>query len=106
MRILFDQAIPVPLRQFLAGHTVRTTAQEGWQELRNGELLIVAQEARFDIFLTTDKNMRYQQNLTGRAIAIVLLRRQQWPVLRLHVARIAEAVNAVHPGSYIEVDIP
>jgi hypothetical protein len=62
MLILFDQATPVPIRPFLEGHTVRTAAQQGWDKLRNGDLLTAAEEAGFDILLTTDKNMRYQQN--------------------------------------------
>ncbi len=72
MRVLFDQAIPVPLRLFLDGHTVRTAAQVGWDRRRNGELLTAAEEAQFDVFLTTDKNLRYQQNLTVRKIAVIL----------------------------------
>jgi len=61
MRVLFDQATPVPIRTFLIGHTVRTAAQEHWDTLQNGELLTVAEHAGFEVFLTTDKNMRYQQ---------------------------------------------
>ena len=75
MLILFDQATPVPIRPYLAGHTVRTAAQEGWDRLKNGDLLAAAEEAGFDILLTTDKNIRYQQNLSGRKIA--MLRRAQ-----------------------------
>jgi hypothetical protein len=65
MRVLFDQAIPVPIRTFLIGHTVRTAAQEHWDRLKNGELLTVAEQAGFEVFLTTDKNMRHQQNMAG-----------------------------------------
>jgi len=88
------------------GHTVSTAAQPGWDRLRNGELLAAAEEAGFDLLLTTDKNMRYQQNLVGRQLAIVVLGRQQWPQLRAHMHRVAEAVNAATPGSYMEVIIP
>ncbi len=73
--------------------------------LRNGELLIAAEEAGFDVLLTTDKNIRYQQNLTGRKIAVILIGRQQWPQLRPHAHLVAAAVNAATPGSYIEVEI-
>jgi hypothetical protein len=73
MRVLFDQGIPLPLRPYLVGHSVRTAAQQGWATLGNGDLLKVAEEADFDVFLTTDKNIRYQQNLSGRKIAIVVL---------------------------------
>ena len=82
MRIIFDQATPVPLRLYLAEHIVRTAAQEGWDQLKNGDLLKVAEAAGFDLLLTTDKNMIYQQNLSGRKIAIVVLGQQQWPLLR------------------------
>jgi hypothetical protein len=105
MRIIFDQATPVPIRSYLEGHTVRTAAQQGWDKLRNGDLLMVAEEAGFDLLLTTDKNMRYQQNLAGRKIAIVVLGLQQWPQLRPHVQRVVEAVNLAGPGSYVEVDL-
>ena len=106
MHILFDQATPVPIRPYLGGHTVRTAPQQGWDKLRNGDLLTAAEEAGFDILLTTDKNMRYQQNLTGRKIGIVVLGQQQWPQLRPHIQSVIEAVNAATPGSYSEVDIP
>jgi len=106
MPIIFDQATPVPIRPFLGGHTVRTAAQQGWDRLRNGDLLTAAEEAGFDLLLPTDKNMRYQQNLVGRRIAIVVLGRQQWPQLRAHIQRVVDAVNAATPGSFVEVEIP
>ncbi len=100
MRIIFDQATPVPIRPYLEGHTVRTAAQQGWDKLKNGDLLNAAEAAGFDLLLTTDKNIRYQQNLSGRKIAIVVLGRQQWP----HVQLVVEAVNAATPGTYAEVE--
>jgi hypothetical protein len=69
-------------------------------------LLTAAEKDGFDVLLTTDKNMRYQQNLAVRKIAVVVLGRQQWPELRPHVQRIVLAVNEATPGSYAEVDIP
>jgi hypothetical protein len=106
MRVLFDQATPVPIRFFLEGHTVSTAAHEGWDRLQNGELLNIAEAAAFDVLLTTDKNMRHQQNLTGRKIAIVVLGRQQRPEVRPHVHLVVAAVNAAAPGTYVEVEIP
>jgi hypothetical protein len=106
MRVIFDQATPVPIRLYLEEHTVRTAAQQGWDRLSNGDLLTVAEEAGFDILLTTDKNIRYQQNLTGRKIAIVVLGQQQWPQLEPHIQHVVDAINAAKPSSYIEVDIP
>src|SRR5450432_4065820 len=106
MRVLFDQATPVPIRTFLAGHTVSTATREGWDRLQNGGLLNAAESAGFDVLVTTDKNMQYQQNLTDRKIAIILLGKQQWPELQAHVQLVVAAVNAAKPGTYIEVDIP
>jgi hypothetical protein len=106
MLILFDQATPVPIRPFLKGHTVKTAAQQGWDKLKNGELLKVAQEAGFDLLLTTDKNIAYQQNLKARKIAILVLGNPQWPAVRPHVERIVAAVEAAMPGSYAVIEIP
>jgi hypothetical protein len=106
MFVLFDQGTPVPIRSFLKGHTVETTAQRGWDKLKNSELLKAAEDAGFDVLVTPDKNIRYQQNLTVRTIALVVLGNPQWPVLREHVERVVAAVNAARPGTYCEVEIP
>jgi hypothetical protein len=106
MRVLFDQATPVPIGRFLRGHAVSTAAQEGWDQLENGELLNAAEAAGFEVLVTTDKNMRYQQNLAGRKIAIIVLGKQQWPEVRPHVDRIVAALNAVTPGTFVEVEMP
>jgi hypothetical protein len=106
MRILFDQGTPVPIRRILNDHVVRTAFQQGWDQLRNGDLLLAAEEAGFDILLTTDKNLRYQQNLSSRSISIIVLGKQQWPELEPHLSLVVEAINAATPGSYREVSIP
>jgi hypothetical protein len=106
MRILFDHGTPSPLRSSLTGHSITRTQDLGWDRFNNGELLTAAEQAGFDLLLTTDKNIRYQQNLAGRKIAIVVLGNSQWPVVRLHVQRVVVAVNAATPGSYTEVTIP
>ena len=106
MRVLFDQATPVPIRPFLTGHAVSTATHEGGDKLQNGDLLNAAEAAGFEVFLTTDKNIRYQQNLNGRKIAIVLIRKQQWPDLKPNVQLVVAAVNAATPGTYVEVEIP
>jgi hypothetical protein len=105
MLVLFDQGTPVPIRPFLVGHTVETAAQRGWDRLKNGELL-EAEGAGFEVLVTPDKNIRYQQNLALRRIALVVLGNAQWPGLRRHVELVVNAVNAAQPGSYILVDIP
>jgi hypothetical protein len=73
MLVLFDQSTPVPIRPFLKGHTVETAWQRGWDELKNGDLLKAAEEAGFEVLVTPDKNIRYQQNLRNYTIAIVVL---------------------------------
>jgi len=97
---------PVPIRPYLEGHTVRTAFQQGWDRLTNGELLVAAEEAGFELLLTTDKNIRYQQNLARRKIAILVLGQQQWPLLRPHIQRVVDAVNSASPGSFAELEIP
>ncbi len=80
--------------------------QIGWHELENGELILKAEEAGFELLLSTDKNIRYQQNLAARKIALIVLGNSQWPMVRLHLDRIVAAVNGCIPGSYAEVEIP
>jgi hypothetical protein len=106
MLVLFDQSTPVPIRPFLSGHKVETASQRKWDKLNNGDLLKAAQEAGFEVLVTPDKNIRYQQNLKNYTIAIVVLGNPQWPALRHHVDRVVAAVNAAKPGSYCEVEIP
>jgi hypothetical protein len=106
MLVLFDHSTPAPLTSYLIGHTVTEARDRGWDRLSNGDLLAEAERAGFDILLTADKNIRHQQNLSGRRLAIVVLSTPQWPVVRLHIERIAAAVNAAAPGSYTEVNIP
>lgn len=106
MKILFDQGTPVPLRRHLAEHTVKTAYEEGWSNLSNGDLLNAAEVAGYQLFVTTDQNLRYQQNLRGRHIAIVVLLSTSWPRIRQHVPEILEMINAVSPGGYVEIPIP
>jgi predicted nuclease of predicted toxin-antitoxin system len=106
MLILFDHSTPAPLRKALKGHFVVEAIERGWNRLANGALLDVAEAAGFQVMVTADKNMHYQQNLTGRKISIIVLRNAQWPVLRRYVERVATALNAASPGSVTEVEIP
>jgi predicted nuclease of predicted toxin-antitoxin system len=106
MKILFDNGTPKPIAAHLPGHEVALARRIGWHELRNGELLQQAEVAGFDLLLTTDKNLRYQQNLSGRRITIVVLGNSQWPDVRIHMERVIEAILNADPGSYVEVDIP
>src|SRR4029077_1482357 len=104
MRILFDHGTPSPLSSFLTEHSVKKTKDLGWDTLTNGELLTAAETAAFEIFLTTDKNIRYQQNLADHIIAIGVLGNSRWPVVRLYVDRVVAAIAAAKPGTYTEVE--
>ena len=106
MLILFDHVTPGGIARSLPGHTVTKAKDRGWDRLTNGDLLVEVERAGYDVLLTADKNMRYQQNLSGRRIALVVLSTPQWPFVRLHLDKIAAAVNACTPGSYTEVEIP
>ena len=103
MHVLFDHVTPAGIARALRGHAVTKAKQRGWDTLSNGALLRQAEEAGFDVVVTADKNMRYQQSLKDRNIALVVLSTPQWPVVRLHLEKIAAAVDAAIPGSYIEV---
>jgi len=106
MRVLFDKSAPFGLARHLEGHVVTTAEQCGWGRLENGDLLTVAEHAGYEVFLTADKNLRYQQNLSGRKISIVVLGQSPWPLVRQRIPAIVAAVNAATPGGYVEVDIP
>jgi hypothetical protein len=106
MRVLCDHSVPAPLSTSFRDHDVTEARDRGWDTLSNGELLSEAEQAGFEVFVTADKNIRYQQNLANRKIALVVLSTPQWPLVRLHVAKIVAAVNAAAPGSYSEVQIP
>lgn len=102
MRVLFDQGTPVPLRGSLIGHEVVTAFEVGWSEVSNGDLLGKA-DKEFDVLVTTDKQLQYQQNLAGRRIAILVLPYGSWIKLRAHTEKIASAVATMQPGSYVEL---
>lgn len=95
----------MPLRRVLAAHEVATAYEMGWATLDNGELLRAA-EADFEVFITTDRNLRYQQNLTGWRLAILVLPTTSWPKIRAHIAQVVAAVNDVGPGELRELTFP
>jgi len=102
VRILLDQGIPVPLRAILSGHEVSTAYELGWSTLSNGELLLAA-ETRFELFVTTDQNLRYQQNLAGRRLSILVLPTTNWAQLREHTDAIQRETISLVPGEYREL---
>jgi hypothetical protein len=106
VRILFDQGTPVPLRRALIGHEVATAFERGWGLMQNGELLRVAEVAGFEAVITTDQNLRYQQNFEGRHLAILVLLTTDWRLIRQHTDIVATAVAGLIPGAYIELPFP
>jgi hypothetical protein len=106
MRILFDHGTPSGIAKSLTGHEVTEAIERGWDKISNGDLLKVAEAAGFELLLTTDKGIRYQQNLTCRRIAIVVLGNSTWRLVRRHLDQVASVVNAATPGSYSQVEIP
>ncbi len=106
MLVLFDNGTPRGLARFLTGHTIEEARARGWEQLANGELIDVAEQAGFEVMVTTDKNIRYQQNLKARNIALVVLEHSQWPMVKLVAESIVATVNAAQPGSYVEVQVP
>ena len=105
MRILFDQGTPAPLRNALTGQAVSTAFEMGWSTLVNGDLLTAA-ESQFDVFVTTDHNLQYQQNLTGRRLAILVLPFANWPRLQKSLPTIASAIENLTPGAFLELTVP
>jgi ribosomal protein L1 len=105
MFVLFDHGTPRGLARGLQGHTVKEAKAQGWDTLSNGDLLNAAEKAGFDVLLTTDTNLPHQQNLQGRKLAIVILSRNRWSLVRPKMQQIADAVNAAKPGTCTVVEI-
>ena len=106
MRVLFDQGTPAPLRHLLSEHVVETAYERGWSSLQNGDLIAAAEAAGFDVFVTTDRNLKYQQNLAVRRMAVVVLLTTSWPRIKAASAPVVIAVNKSVSGDYVEVAIP
>ncbi len=105
MLILLDNNAPRGLARALIGHTVTEARERGWATLKNGDLLTAAEEG-FEVLVTSDKSIRYQQNLRRRKIAIVALGKSRWTLIKPHVAQIVAAVNAATLASFTEIEIP
>lgn len=104
MKILFDQNVPRALSAFLIGHEVVRAAELNWDGLRNGELLLQAEAQGFDALITCDRNLEYQQRVTGRKVGIVALTTNNWPLVRMRVEAVVNAVDTLEAGAYIAVD--
>jgi len=108
VRVLFDQNLPHKLRTNLGSlsprHEIVTAAYMGWGEIKNGELLRTAEANGMEVFVTGDGTLAYEQNLTGRRLAIVALSANNWPIVKNHIPRILAAIDSAVPGSFQAVD--
>lgn len=104
MKILFDECMPQPLRRRLAELEISTAQEMGWGRVKNGDLLKLA-EGAFDAFLTSDQQLKYQQNLKGRKLAILVLSTNRWPQVKARTQEIIAAVLALKPGDYVELTL-
>ena len=105
MKVLVDECVPLKLVRLLTGHSFSTAQQKGWGGFKNGKLLALA-EPEFDLFLTSDRNLQYQQNLQGWKIAILLLSTNHWPTLKKQVPLVQAALDKIQAGEFVRVEIP
>lgn len=105
MKILLDESAPRLIKTSLPEFSISTVQEMGWAGLKNGELLALA-EKQFDVFITADKQLRYQQNLTGRRLAVIVLPSNQVPAVIALLPAIRQAINVVQPGTYEELTLP
>lgn len=106
MRVLFDQGTPGPLRKHLISHQIETAYERGWGSLQNGELLSQAEGNGFEVLITTDQNLKYQQNLNTRRISVVVITTTSGPRIRRSIAAVIDAIESATTGSYMEIVIP
>ena len=103
MKVLLDHCVPATLRRALRFHTVVLASEMGWHGIENGDLIAKADDAGFDVLISSDQNIRHQQNLMGRRIALLIVLKQNWPELRPHAAKVATALDEIQPGEYREL---
>src|SRR6187402_2236115 len=106
MKILLDECVPVQVKQALPLHEIHASTKLGWAGISNGELLAAAEQAEFELLILADKNLRYQQNLSGRRIAILELWTNHRPTLEQHFAHIRAAAETMQPGEYRVLESP
>ena len=106
MRVLFDQGTPAPLRESLPPHDVSIVYERGWSTFSNRELLEAAERDGYAVLVTTDTNLKYQQTLIARRVAIVVLLSTSWPRIQRVIGSVVAAIEGALPGSYTEVEIP
>ena len=104
MRIVLDECVPWPLAKHLVGHTCTSPQRNGWGGFENGDLLRLAGEEH-DLFVTSDQNLRYQQNLADRKIAILELSTNDWATIRKNLDAVVAHINAIQPAEFVQLDV-
>ncbi len=105
MKILFDQGVPIPLRKHLENHEIRVAYEMGWSNLSNGKLLEAAEKDDFELLITTDQNLRYQQNLSTRKITVIVLLTTSWPRIQKKISTIQTIIDSATRSDYTEIAI-
>ena len=105
MKVLFDQGTPLPLRWHLPEHLVDTAAEKGRSDVDNGALIDRAEQEGYEVLVTTDQNMRHQQNLRNRRLTLVVLPSTAWPRIQLRTEEIRAAIDGIQPGESRDVPI-
>lgn len=104
MNILVDECVPKPLVRFFPDHNIKTVQGVGWSGTLNGELIVLA-EPEFDLFITSDKNLQYQQNLSSRKIALLVLSTNDWETIKNAKDKIIDAVEKLEENAYLEIEL-
>jgi predicted nuclease of predicted toxin-antitoxin system len=103
VKVLFDQNVPRNLVNYLPAHKVTRSAELGWQQLENGDLLDAAQDKGFEVMVTADRNLAYQQNLNNRRLAIVVLPSGNWPAAKAQIVEVVKAIDHSERGGFKEL---
>jgi hypothetical protein len=106
MLVLFDQGTPLGIRKALSEHAIITAREKGWSTLSNGDLLRAAEKGGVEVLLTTDSHLQNQQNLANRRLAVVVLTKARWKLIRLKLPEIAAAITSAAPGTFSIIEIP
>jgi hypothetical protein len=104
VKVLLDENLDHRLRKYLGAHEVFTASYMGWDGFKNGRLLRAAEEDGFDVLVTGDQTLAYEQNLTGRRLAIVVLSSVEWRIVKDYLGEIHAAVDGAVPGSFRAVE--
>lgn len=105
MKILLDSSAPAPLASWLRRHEVLRTGQLGWQSLEDSSLLSRAEAAGFDVLITCDQNIPYQQNFQDRRIAVLVLSSNRWPLVKRVAPQIASLIEFLQRGQIRRLDV-